>query len=399
MTSFFDKVVAAPPDPILGLTAAFEADPRKIKVNLSVGIYRTAELKSKTMDCVKKAEKIIFDEEENKEYLPIHGHMEYVERVGEIVFGKELFEKIRSRTFGSQSVGGTGALRIGGEFLSEEIGKVIFLSNPTWSNHRNIFPRSGMKIETYPYYNSKKRKFDCDKMIEFLEELQNGSIILLHACCHNPTGSDPSHEEWEKISSVLLKKRHLPFFDFAYQGFGDGYEKDAFAVRLFAEMGHEMLIATSYSKTFGLYAERIGALFVIAKTDALREKLGSRIKAIIRANYSNPPLHGAKVISHVLGSSVLRQEWLSELSHMRDRIIEMRRALTSALISKSSGIDFSYLNERKGLFSFCDLNKEQVDRLIHEFGIYMTSDGRINVVGLNANNLDYVSEAIIRVCL
>jgi aspartate/tyrosine/aromatic aminotransferase len=392
--SFFEGITAAPADAIFGINAAFEADARKTKVNLCVGVYRAADLQTKVMDSVKKAEELILKEEKNKDYLPILGGKSYLEHIGSLIFGEKLWKNIAARTCSTQSVGGTGALRIGGEFLFQEVGKEIYISDPTWPNHRGIFTRLAMKVGTYPYYERHKRSCDFEKMYAMVQTLPEKSILLLHACCHNPTGSDLSPTEWKELSSLMLKRKLLPFFDIAYQGLGKGWDEDAYAVRLFAEEGHEMLVAASFSKNFSLYAERVGALFVISQKELFAQNAASQIKILVRTNYSNPPLHGAKIVATILSSPSLKKEWEAELTQIRERIVEIRKALTAALSSRAQGFDFSYLDRCHGLFSFCDLTKEQVDRLKSEYGIYTTSDGRINITGLNWDNLDYVADAI-----
>lgn len=396
--SFFEHVSLAPPDPIFGLTQAFNADPRTSKVNLTVGLYKTKELQTPVLECVKKAEKELLNGEKSKEYLPLDGDKAYLDHIGPLVFGEGFWGASHMRIARLQTVGGTSALRTGGEFLhNEKIGEVIYLSDPTWANHRAIFPRAGLKVENYPYYDRESQSLDFKKMHSALEKLPSKSIILLHASCHNPTGADLTLEQWKELSTLFLKKRLIPFFDLAYQGLDRGLEEDAEAVRLFAREGHEMLVAYSLSKNFSLYAERVGALFVVGETHKIAEHVRSKLVMTTRPNYSNPPLHGARIVAMILSSPKLRQEWEKELSVMRARIFEMRNTLADELISKSKKVDFRFLKNRSGLFCFSGLSSLQVERLIKDFGIYMTADGRINAAGLNHQNLPFVVNAILSV--
>jgi aspartate/tyrosine/aromatic aminotransferase len=392
--TFFDSVEGALADPILGLQVAFHQDPREEKVNLSVGVYKTEDLTTPILRVVKKAEAFLLEHEKSKNYLPIDGQHAFVKGVGELIFGKPFWSEHASQICGFQSPGGTGALRIGAEFLKREITSEVYIPDPSWPNHRGVFQAAGMKVSTYPYYNRQTNQIEFEGLLHALRQAAQGSVILLHASSHNPTGMDLSIEQWKTICDVCAQRGLIPFFDFAYQGFGRGLEEDAEAVRLFAKRGLEILVASSYSKNFGLYAERIGALFLITSSHEAATKCASKVKTIIRTLYSNPPLHGASIISHILNSMELRQEWEGELREMRDRISEIRKQFAAALIAKVAKKDYRYLYEGSGLFSFCNLEKQEVDRLIKEYAIYMTSDGRINVAGLNSHNLQYVVNAI-----
>ena len=395
---FFEHVPLASPDPIFGLTRTFNEDTRSNKVNLTVGLYRTEELQTPVLESVKKAEKELLENEKSKEYLPLDGDKTFLDQTGVLVFGEEFWKSSQKRVARIQTVGGTSALRTGGELLfHEKIGEVIYLSDPTWANHKAIFPKAGLKVESYPYYNREKHALDFEKLHGALEKLPPKSIVLLHACCHNPTGADLKLAEWKELSRLFLAKKFIPFFDLAYQGFDRGLAEDAEAIRLFAKEGHEMLVAYSLSKNFSLYAERVGALFIIGETHKVAEHLTSKLVMTTRPNYSNPPLHGVRIVASILSSSKLRQEWEEELAVIRARIIEMRNALAEQLISKSTKVDFSFLKDRAGMFTFSGLSGLQVERLIKEHGIYMTSDGRINAAGLNWKNLDTVVKAILSV--
>lgn len=378
--SFFEKIPLAPPDPILGLTLAFQEDTRSTKVNLGAGIYKTADLRTPVLSCVKSAESVLLDTEKSKEYLPIEGDHLFIDRIGELIFGDALWEE---RIAGFQTVGGTGALKIGGTFLKEEADKPIWLSVPTWPNHRAVFLSCGLKVDHYPYYKV------FEKMIDCLESMQPGSIVVLHASCHNPTGWDLNLEQWKTVLALFKQKKLIPFFDCAYQGFGRGFEEDVEAIRLFAREGLEMLVAVSSAKNFSLYGERVGALFIVAESTKIAEHISSRVKQIIRTTYSSPPMHGAKIVAHILSTSSLRKSWEEELNDMRQRINSLRFSLCERL-----GEEFSHLKSGLGMFAFTGLDKSGVDRLKTEYGIYMPSDGRINVCGLNQDNLDYVVDAI-----
>ncbi len=393
---FFEDVEEAPVDPIFGLTAAFNADLRATKINLSVGVYKTADLKTPMLESVKAAEKHLLEVEKTKDYLPIDGLKSYLDRVGELVFG-DFWRSKKECVSAIQTIGGTGALRIGGDFLRKEVSDRLYLSEPTWPNHRAVFTKCGFKLDFYPYYDRERKSVDFERMKDFLNDLEPKSVVILHACCHNPTGFDLTLDQWRQLSELFFSKQLFPFFDFAYQGFDRSLEEDAAVVRLFAEAGHEMLVASSYSKNFTLYSERVGALFAIANSEKTAKHLTSQLKILVRTTYSNPPRHGAEVVATILGDRSLREQWELELTKMRERIAEMRYAFARALIAKNPR--FLFLEASKGLFSFCGLEKTQVDRITKEFGIYMTNDGRINVAGLNWDNLDYVVNAIISVTI
>jgi aspartate/tyrosine/aromatic aminotransferase len=298
----------------------------------------------------------------------------------------------------AQTPGGTGALRIGGEFLKKEVGDTVAIPDPTWANHRGIFTACGMKLDIYPYYSLQTQKLEFKRFMQHLEALTTGTIVLLHACCHNPTGADLTLDQWKIVSDLFLAKGLIPFFDFAYQGLKEGIEEDATAIRLFAEAGHHMLVAYSLSKNFGLYAERTGGLFILTESADVAAKVLSKIKVSIRTNYSNPPLHGAAIATEILSNPQLKKEWQEELGHMRGRINHMRQLFCETLIQKSVKRDFRFLLEKSGMFCFTGLDKKEVTRLKEEFGIYMTQDGRMNLTGLNDANIGRVVDAILEVC-
>jgi aspartate/tyrosine/aromatic aminotransferase len=392
---FFNDLDLLPEDPILSLPIAFAADPRTTKVNLGIGAYRTAEGMPFVLTSVKTAEAQILQKNLNKDYLPIEGDQEFLQRGLQLLLGSHLADIDPTHIFAAQTVGGSGALRIGGEFLAKNVGYRLFLSQPSWSNHTAIFEKSGLSVGSYPYYDTHTHKIDFDGMCQAIQNMPPGSIILYHASCHNPSGVDPTFAQWEELSALIKKQQVIPFFDVAYQGFGQGIEQDVAAVRQFAKDGHEMLVAYSFAKNFGIYGERAGFLALIATNADATTKIASQIKTLVRGNYSTPPLHGARLIKTILKSDDLTQEWLVELHHMRDRIQEMRTAFTAALLTKGGNEKFAHIQEQKGLFSFCGLSSEQVWQLRQAKGIYMPSNGRINIAGLNMQNISYVVDAIL----
>lgn len=392
--SSFDSIKLLPEDPILSLPIHFRADPRAKKVNLGIGAYEDELGLSKVLNCVQEAEKIIFEKRLKKDYLPIEGDAGYVAELQRLIFGAPLLDKLGKRLFGAQTIGGTGALRIGGEFVYHNLSKQLFVSNPTWPNHHLIFHYAGLEVAEYPYYDRSSRSIVFDQLLQFVEKLPANSVLLLQPSCHNPTGVVPSQNQWEHLSSLMLKKEVIPFFDLAYQGLGKGLESDAYIVNYFANQGHEMLVASSCSKNFGLYGERLGMLSVISRNEAIAEKVASQIKKMIRACYSTPPLHGARIVSTVLKSTELREQWQQEVEMMRHRIQSMRMLLAKKLEEIGVLTDANEMSNQEGLFSFIGLTEGQVLRLREEFAIYLPKNGRINVAGLNVNNIDYVVNAL-----
>lgn len=372
--SFFESMVVAPADPIFSLQAAFEEDERKGKVNLSIGVYRDESLNTPVLECVKQAEAYGVKHEKTKEYLPIGGEKRFVEECGKLVFGKE-------GVCGVQTPGGTGALYVGGKFLREHVGSRVYIPTPTWPNHAGVFTECGFEVKTYNYY--KDREVDEAAIVEMLREAPAGSVVLFHACCHNPTGADI--EGWDELGDIVKERRLMPFFDFAYQGFGKGIEEDAHAVRLFAQRDIECLVASSYSKNFGLYGERVGALFVVTKHV---KPVLSQLKIHARRTYSNPPKHGASIVSHILSDAGLKEEWRREVDGMRSRIEEMRNEFVRGIKG------YEYLLNRYGMFCYLGLEEKKVTRLKEEYGIYMAEGGRINLAGLSRKNIQYVTESL-----
>lgn len=394
---FFHDVPEGPPDPVFGLGGAFQADVRPNKVDLMVGIYRDEMLEPFLLPSVKKAKGQILERDGIADYLPIDGFVPFYEELGRLLFGKKTWDEEQGRIYAAHATGGTGALRIVAEFLAQEVTRTIYIPDPTWPNHRQIFERAGCRVETYPYYNRQTKIFDCEAMCRTLETLPEKTAVLLHVSCHNPSGRDPSLDEWKLLSQVFKKGNLLPFFDCGYQGLGDGLDKDADSVRLFFREGHEMVVAYSCSKNFSLYCQRVGGLFVVDGDPAVKYRVGSQIKRIIRGLYSNPPAHGAKIVAEILQNGNLRKEWDNDLERMRNRIHANREKLISLLIAGTKKKDFHYLHNHKGLFMFIDLTKSQVQQLLDEWAIYVLDSGRINVAGLTQKNIKYVVEGLLRV--
>lgn len=397
--SFFENVRFAPSDPILGLTAAFQNDPRQNKVNLGVGLYKTEDLKTPVLASVKAAEAALMDLEKTKEYLPIEGHPQFLDQMGALVFGEEKWAREKDRITSVQTVGGTSALKIGGIFLKEEAPSPVWISTPTWPNHRGVFSSCALPVESYNYYDIKSHQLDFARMAACFEKLPEKTIVVMHASCHNPTGCDPSTEEWKTLCDLFKVKKLIPFFDFAYQGFGRNLDDDAEAIRYFLKNDVEMFIAVSNAKNFALYGERVGCLFIVSHSPKIAEHILSRVKQIVRTTYSNPPLHGARIVAHILSNPSLRQKWEKELQEMRERIYRTRMQLFERLVANGKGAMFSQIMSGRGMFGFTGLSVKQVERMIGEYAIYMTGDGRINVCGLNQSNMDYFVDALVMVTM
>ncbi|MCT8986613.1 amino acid aminotransferase [Shewanella phaeophyticola] len=394
----FSQVTLAPADPILGLTDAFKADTRAHKVNLGVGIYKDEAGQTPVLSSVKKAEAILLETEKSKNYLGIEGVQAYNQVVQGLLFGENSKIITDKRAATAQAPGGTGALRVASEFLVRNTqSTTIWVSNPTWANHKNIFETAGLTVKEYRYYKAETHDMDFEAMLTDLEQAQAGDVVLLHGCCHNPTGIDLSLAQSQQVAQVCLAKELLPLFDFAYQGFGAGIDEDAQGLRAVAAVVPELLIANSFSKNFGLYNERIGAVTVVAEDEQAATNSFSQIKKNIRANYSNPPAHGGLIVSTILSDATLRQEWEAELTEMRQRIAEMRTLFVDSLKAEGVEQDFSFISRQNGMFSFSGLNKQQVARLKDEFAIYIVGSGRISVAGLTKNNMPAVCKAIAQV--
>lgn len=384
----FEKITAAPADPILGLTDDFKADPRTHKINLGVGIYKNEAGNTPILATVKKAEAILLAQETTKSYLGIPGTPEYGLAVQQLLFGADSTLIAEKRIQTAQAPGGTGALRVAAEFIKRQLGDVtVWISNPTWANHHGVFGAASLDTKTYGYYNAQTKDIDFDATIVDLNQAKSGDVVLLHGCCHNPTGIDPTNTQWQTLAKLCLDKGLLPMFDFAYQGFARGVEEDAQGLRIFADQVPELLVASSFSKNFGLYNERVGAFTLVAKNAEQAIISFSQVKSIARVIYSNPPAHGAAIVTQILNDAVLRAEWEQEVADMRDRIQEMRVLFVATLKQCGVDADFSFIERQNGMFSFSGLNKDQVNRLKNEFAIYIVGSGRISVAGMTKSNM------------
>lgn len=389
--SFFEKTEMAPADPILSLTSLFKADPRKGKINLGVGTYKSADLKPYLFPSVKVAEKLLAEEGLSKEYLPIEGEAAFLNEAKRLILGDMLCKKREIALV--QGIGGTGALAIGARFLKKAEFAKVYLTDPSWDNHRRLFSKAGFEVESYPYYDFQKASLNIDSVLKTLKKAPKKSLFVMQPATHNPTGCDPTKEEWKEILKLMKQKNHFPFFDFCYQGFGDGLEEDAEVIRFFIQEGVECFIATSFSKNFGLYAERVGGLFVVAKNEKYTASVVSQLKVIIRTIYSNPPCHGSRIVTKILSDDKLSKEWKKELEMARGRLLKMRKALSEGLIKRCLS-RFSFIKKQKGLFTFTGLDEKQVARLNQEFAIHLPKSGRINLAGLNEQNVETVAQSI-----
>ncbi|MBW8829289.1 MAG: aspartate/tyrosine/aromatic aminotransferase [Burkholderiales bacterium] len=395
MASLFAAVEMAPRDPILGLNEQFNADPNPAKVNLGVGVYYDDNGKLPLLQCVQQAEKQMVAAPKARGYLPIDGIAAYAKAVQGLVFGAESEAVKGGRIATVQAVGGTGGLKVGADFLKRvNSGAKVLISDPSWENHRALFESAGFLVESYPYYDAAKRGINFDGMLTALNGADTGTIVVLHACCHNPTGYDISLDQWEQVIATVKARGLVAFLDMAYQGFGQGIAEDGAVVSLFLAAGLDFFVSTSFSKSFSLYGERVGALSVVCKSMEEADCVLSQLKRVIRTNYSNPPTHGAQVVATVLTTPALREMWEQELAGMRVRIEQMRVALQNKLEAAGVKQDMSFITQQKGMFSYSGLNKDQMQRLRGEFGIYGVDSGRICVAALNSKNIDAVVSAI-----
>lgn len=392
----FDTLAMAPPDSILGIGEAFKKDPNPKKINLSVGVYKDESGNTPILECVKAAEKKLLEGEKSKSYLSIEGLADYGARVQELLFGagSELISSGRAVT--AQTPGGTGSLRVAADFLRKHFPmSKIWCSKPTWANHAAIFSSTGMGVENYPYIDAEGVGLDFAAMLEAVKKIPSGDIILLHACCHNPSGIDPTPEQWKELAVVLAERGILPLIDFAYQGFGDGLNEDAAGLREIAKQSKELLVCSSFSKNFGLYSERVGALTLVASNSDAAQKALSQVRISIRVNYSNPPQHGGAIVAAVLGDKELRKQWEDELTAMRTRILQMRELFVATMKKLAPQKDFGFIARQKGMFSFSGLSNMQVDELKTKHAVYVVGNGgRINVAGMTPGNMQALCEAI-----
>ena len=391
----FDAIEMAPADPIMGLTEEFKKDPNPEKVNLGVGVYQDENGTTPVLDCVKRAEKIILRDETTKNYLSMHGSEEYGSAVRELIFGAGHEVIAAGRATTAHTPGGTGGLRVAGEFVKKLFPEArIWVSDPTWANHAQVFAAAGLEVAKYPYRDPETNGIDFEAMLAALADVPAGDVVLLHGCCHNPTGIDPTPDQWARIADVVKDRNILPLVDFAYHGLADGIRKDTAGIQTLCRPGCEMLIASSFSKNFGLYRERVGALTVVAGSADAAGRALSHVKKVVRANYSNPPSHGAAIVTTVLGDGELCAQWTEEVRAMRERINGMRELLVETLRAKGVDRDFSFITRQRGMFSFSGLTKEQVDALRQKYSIYIVGSGRINVAGMTPANMDRICTAI-----
>ena len=395
--SLFGAIEMAPRDPILGITEAFNADTNPEKINLGVGVYYDDNGKVPLLQCVQKAEAKLMEQPAPRTYLPIDGLAAYDKAVQELVFGADSAVIQEKRAITVQALGGTGALKIGADFLKRFVpGADVYISDPSWENHRALFESAGFAVNNYTYYDPSTRGVNFAGMLEALKAMPKGSIVVLHACCHNPTGADLDQDQWGQVIDAVRENGLVPFLDMAYQGFANGIAEDGAVVRRFAATGMPLLVSNSFSKSFSLYGERVGALSIVATSFDEAARVMSQVKRVVRTNYSNPPTHGGKVVATVLSSPELRQLWEDELAAMRVRIREMRGAMVEKLKARAPGHDFEFVRQQVGMFSYSGLTKEQVGKL-REQSIYAVDTGRICVAALNSKNIDRVVDAVAKV--
>ncbi|MCY4265356.1 MAG: aspartate/tyrosine/aromatic aminotransferase [Gammaproteobacteria bacterium] len=394
----FETLQPLPADPILGLSAAYRADTNPKKVDLGVGVYKDAAGSTPVMRAIKKAEEHLCQEQVTKAYVAPVGLGEYNETVAKMLLGEDLLRSLGRRRVTVQTPGGCGALRMAADFIRKANKQAtVWVSDPTWANHVPLLGSAGLGIEKYPYYDYDKHSVRFDEMLDTLQQIPVGDLVLLHGCCHNPSGADLSREQWQSVRDIALSQGFTVFIDTAYQGLGDGLEEDAYGIRLLAESLPELIVASSCSKNFGLYRERTGALTVTCTSDQSAAAAITLLAAAARANYSMPPDHGASIVQTVMSTPELYADWQEELAEMRNRINGLRSMLVSRLAESEVDTDFSFIEQEKGMFSFLGVGKEQVKKLINEYSIYLVNSSRINVASINENNVDYVVESILAI--
>jgi aspartate/tyrosine/aromatic aminotransferase len=397
----FNTLKMAPPDPIFHLKEAFTRDPNPAKIDLSVGVYQDAQGKTPILDSVRRAENMILSAETSKSYLGIAGSSQYAQAVQDLVFGSghEIIASKRAMT--AHTPGGTGALRVAGDLFRQVSPQArVWVSEPTWPNHPNVFLAAGMEVKTYPYWDKATNEIALDRMLDTIRQIPQGDVVVLHGCCHNPTGIDPTPEQWAQIGDALAERSLLPLVDLAYQGFANGIREDAAGVMALCERrgptasAQEVLIASSFSKNFGLYNERVGALTIVTGSQENAQTTLSHVQRCIRANYSNPPAHGASIVTTVLGDPQLRAQWETEVKEMRDRINQMRALFADCLAAKGVRHDFAFVKRQRGMFTMTGLTPDQVDQLQAKHSIYMVRSGRINIAGMTESNMETICQAI-----
>jgi aspartate aminotransferase len=394
----FDLLSAMPEDPILGLMAAYRKDPREQKIDLGVGVYQNDQGQTPVMRAVKKAEDRLIEQQSTKTYQGIAGDPEYNHRVLDLLLGGDHPALTDGRAVSLQAPGGSGALRIGAEVIRRANPEArLWVGTPTWPNHIPLLGSSGFQIEEYPYYDHNNHRINFESMLDTLQRVPQGDIVLLHGCCHNPTGSDLSLQQWQQVTELAQQRGFIPFIDIAYQGLGDGLEEDAQGLRLMASQLPELVIASSCSKNFGLYRERTGSTSFICKDAKQPPVVLSQAMSIARQTYSMPPAHGALLVSMILGDETLRDEWQNEVGEVRQRIQKMRQLLTDGIRDNAAGQSFEHIIQQKGMFSFLGISEAQLNSLREDFGIYIVNSTRINLAGINSGNIAYLSESILKV--
>ena len=395
MNNIYEKIKEAPKDPILGLTEEFKSDKNPVKVNLSVGVYQDDNGKTPTFESVTLAEKKLIDINSSKTYKPIDGDSTFLEESIKLVLGENLYSEFNSKTFGFNTPGGTGALKLASDFLYNFSSKSnVWLSNPTWPNHGPVFNSSGFNTKSYDYFDNNNNNVDFENMIKSIKLIPEKDIIVLHGCCHNPTGADLDLDQWIEVARLIREKNLIAVCDFAYQGLGEGIEKDAEGVRVLVKELDNLIICSSYSKNFGLYSERVGCLIYHTKNINNYLSVQSNFKKVARTIYSNPPAHGSDIVKTILIDDSLRKIWLKNLNEAKDRIINMRKSLVDNLINENCDRDFSFIVNQKGMFSFTGLSEAEVLKLKEKYSIYIVKSGRINVAGITSNNVEYIAKAI-----
>ena len=391
----FENLEQAAPDPILGLTEIYKADPNPEKINLGVGIYQDDQGKTPVLPSVKKAESLLLKNESSKSYLPIPGTPDYAKAVQTLLFGEGSEIVAEGRAFTAHTPGGTGALRVAGEFLKTRTSAdTVWVTVPTWPNHGPIFQAAGMNVKTFTWFNSETNTFDLEAALAGIEQIPEGDVVVLHGCCHNPTGCDPTAEQWRMIAEAVVRRGVMPIMDFAYQGFAVGIEEDAVGLRTMAEICPELVVCSSFSKNFGLYRERAGAVTFVTKNAEMQGRLASQLKLVVRTNFSNPPSHGGAIVSTIFSDAELLAEWHSDLQEMRERLNEMRRLLVSNMAALGAERDFSFVGEQRGMFSMLGISPDQVAELRDRHSVHMVGSSRINLAGLNSSNIERFCSAL-----
>lgn len=391
----FNKLKTLPPDAIIGIMALFRADQSPKKVDLSVGVYQDDSGRTPVLDCVKQAERQLLEAQETKSYVAIAGNAGYNEGVERLLFGEDHPALEDGRIATVQAPGGSGALAVAGHLIDRaRSGARLYLSDPSWPNHLPLFELAGLKLEHYPYYDYRNHRVDFEAMVNAVESMHSGDVLLLHGCCHNPCGHDLSRDQWKVIAELCERLGVVPLIDIAYQGLAEGLDEDAYGVRLMAERLPEVIVVASCSKNLGLYRERVGSCSVVAANREQRDIVFSNLSSVARGLYSMPPDHGAAIVDRVLHDDELRARWIEELAGMRERLNGLRSRVVEELHARDTPIDFSFIAEERGLFSFLGLTREQIVRLREEFHVYMVESGRVNIAGFNQSNISYVCDAI-----